>query len=71
MRILLHQNFILLVNETLELALLEVADQNLLLLLVIHLAELPQLILLENTKGTQVRSPLSPQILHLLIELSL
>ena len=40
-RVLLHQHFILLVNQALELALLQVADQYLLLLLIVHLTKLP------------------------------
>jgi len=71
MRVLLHQYFILFIYETLELALLEVADEYLLLLLVVHLTKLPELILLENTKRTQVWCPLSSQVFHLLVELSL
>lgn len=71
MRILLHEHFILLINQTLKLALLEIANQNLLLLLIIHLAKLPQLILLKDAKSAQIRSPLSSQILHLLVKLSL
>jgi len=62
---------ILVLNKSLEFALLEVANQDLLLLSVVHLAELPQLVLLEDSERTQVRRPLLLQILHLFVELSL
>ena len=71
LRLPLHQHLVLLVDEALELALLEVADQYLLLLRVIHLAELPQLILLEDAERPKIRCPLSPKILHLFVELCL
>lgn len=50
---LLH-GLVLFVDEALELALLQVADQNLPLLTVVHLRKLPQLVLLEYSEGPEV-----------------
>jgi hypothetical protein len=47
-----------LLKQPIELALLQVAHKDLLLLGLGHLAELPQLILLEYAEGFQVRDPL-------------
>lgn len=68
---LLLQILVLLVNEPLELALLQVTHEDLLLLRVVHLTELPQLVLLEYTEGAQIRAPLLAQVIHLLIILLL
>lgn len=48
----------LLLKETIELALLQVADKDLLLLRLSHLAELPELVLLENAEGFEIGDPL-------------
>lgn len=69
--VFLNQHFILLVDEALEFTLLQIANQNLSLLRLVHLTELPQLILLEDSEGAEVWGPLSSQIFHLFIELRL
>lgn len=51
---ILINHVVLLLDESLELALLEVANQDLALLAVIHLAKLPELVLLEDTKGPEI-----------------
>ena len=67
----LGQLLVLLVNETLEFTLLQIAYEDLLLLRVVHLTELPQLVLLENAEGSQIRAPLLAQVIHLLVILLL
>jgi hypothetical protein len=53
------RNFLFrLFKQAIELTLLQVAHKDLLLLSLSHLAKLPQLILLEDTEGFQVRDPL-------------
>lgn len=52
--LLLLYGLVLFVDEALELALLQVADQNLPLLTVVHLRKLPQLVLLEYSEGPEV-----------------
>lgn len=49
---------LLLLHEAIELALLEVAHKDLLLLSLRHLSKLPELILLEDPKGLEVGDPL-------------
>jgi hypothetical protein len=54
---------LLLLQQTLELALLEVADQDLLLLGFGHRIELAEFVLLEHSKCLEVRHPLLPNLL--------
>ena len=62
---------VLLVDQALELALLQVADEDLPLLAVVHLGELPQLVLLEDAEGSEVGGPLLAQVVELLVVLVL
>ena len=68
---LLVQLLILFFDQTLEFALLEVTNKYLPLLAIVHLTELPEFVLLEDTKGSEVRRPLLFKLLHLLIILLL
>lgn len=69
--LLLLDGLVLFVDEALELALLQIADQNLPLLTVVHLRELPQLVLLEDAESPEVRGPLLAQVVQLLVVLVL
>ena len=55
------------VKEPVELSLLEVANENLSLLRLSHLAKLPELVLLKHTKGFEVRDPLLSDLLVIYI----
>ena len=50
---------------------MEVTNKYLPLLAIVHLTELPEFVLLEDTKGSEVRRPLLFKLLHLLIILLL
>lgn len=59
---LLLDGLLVLLHEPIELSLLVIADEDLSLLGLSHLAELPQLVLLEDTEGLEVRDPLLPDL---------